>query len=162
MVKQCSKCKKVLSFDNFNKKSSGKYGIEAICKTCRSEYSRAYRARPEVKKLLAEHHKGYRSGYIKTFKGKAARWRWHRSDRVKRRNLGTDMFYVSDKDIKRLMRSSCFNCNSNERLEVDHVIPLTLGGRHSIGNLQVLCHYCNRAKFNKLPIQFRVQAGSEA
>lgn len=33
-----------------------------------------------------------------------------------------------------------------EKLEIDHIIPLAKGGRNDIGNIQLLCRFCNRSK----------------
>lgn len=40
----------------------------------------------------------------------------------------------------------CSVCGSTERLEVDHVVPLSRGGTHDPGNLRVLCGTCHRRK----------------
>lgn len=43
----------------------------------------------------------------------------------------------------------CKNCMSVENLQIDHKIPLTLGGYSNIENLQLLCHSCNSRKSNR-------------
>lgn len=43
----------------------------------------------------------------------------------------------------------CLACGSTGRLEVDHVVPVSLGGSNTIANLQPLCPDCNRAKGTK-------------
>ena len=43
-------------------------------------------------------------------------------------------------------RGRCVKCDSNQRLEFDHVIPLALGGANTARNLQLLCETCNRSK----------------
>jgi hypothetical protein len=43
-------------------------------------------------------------------------------------------------------RGRCVRCGAQERLEFDHVIPLSLGGANTARNLQLLCEPCNRAK----------------
>jgi hypothetical protein len=40
----------------------------------------------------------------------------------------------------------CVKCGSNQRLEFDHVIPVSLGGANTARNLQLLCETCNRSK----------------
>lgn len=44
----------------------------------------------------------------------------------------------------------CVQCGSNENLEFDHIIPLTMGGANTARNLQLLCEPCNRAKGGNL------------
>lgn len=45
----------------------------------------------------------------------------------------------------------CHNCGSTDKLEIDHVIPLSRGGTNDDGNLQILCKSCNCKKHDKLP-----------
>lgn len=44
----------------------------------------------------------------------------------------------------------CANCESEDNLSIDHIIPRSLGGSHDESNLQVLCRKCNSSKNNKL------------
>ncbi len=56
-------------------------------------------------------------------------------------------------------KSRCALCGAtkNERvLDVDHIIPRSLGGKTEYSNLQVLCSKCNRSKGNKDKTDFRV------
>lgn len=51
----------------------------------------------------------------------------------------------------------CLCCGKSEpeiKLTADHVIPLSLGGRNDITNLQPLCHSCNSSK-NAKHIDYR-------
>lgn len=44
----------------------------------------------------------------------------------------------------------CVNCKTTEYLTIDHIIPLSKGGRNNINNLQTLCHDCNQKKADKI------------
>jgi len=46
--------------------------------------------------------------------------------------------------------SVCVLCESSEKLNIDHIIPITLGGKNDTSNIQILCSKCNIKKSNKL------------
>jgi NMD protein affecting ribosome stability and mRNA decay len=47
---------------------------------------------------------------------------------------------------------TCCYCGSMENLEIDHIIPISKGGREDESNMQVLCKKCNMSKFNSVNI----------
>lgn len=48
-------------------------------------------------------------------------------------------------------QSCCVNCKSQFALELDHIIPIALGGESDAGNLRLTCRPCNqRAGWKKL------------
>ena len=50
----------------------------------------------------------------------------------------------------------CAYCQTPcESLEMDHVIPLSRGGRHALANILPACPSCNRRKSSKLLIEWR-------
>ncbi len=57
--------------------------------------------------------------------------------------------YIPD-DVKdavwRRDEGRCVKCKSNERLEFDHIIPVSKGGSNTKRNVQLLCEKCNREK----------------
>jgi len=48
----------------------------------------------------------------------------------------------------------CRRCRTAIRLEMDHIIPVSKGGKTEESNLQILCRRCNRAKSRKLTPRF--------
>ena len=44
----------------------------------------------------------------------------------------------------------CVKCGSQERLEFDYIIPVSLGGSNTERNIQLLCEPCNRQKSNSI------------
>lgn len=49
----------------------------------------------------------------------------------------------------------CTYCGSADRLECDHVMPLSLGGTNAEANLVTSCQACNRRKAAKHPLAWR-------
>ena len=53
----------------------------------------------------------------------------------------------------------CAYCSSMENLEIDHIIPLSRGGREDEDNMQILCRQCNRKKFNSVDFRDFITIG---
>lgn len=79
----------------------------------------------------------------------------NRSQRRRARLSQCETFVILDKEIRRLRNSPCNVCGSKENIHLDHIIPITRNGRHSIGNLQPLCQHCNCSKNDKLMAEWR-------
>lgn len=45
--------------------------------------------------------------------------------------------------------NQCIECKSTKELQIDHIIPFSLGGKTTEDNLQTLCKTCNCSKGNK-------------
>lgn len=54
-------------------------------------------------------------------------------------------------------RGRCFYCDVvlSPKYHLDHVVPLSRGGLHSIGNLVIACISCNCSKRNKFIVEWR-------
>jgi hypothetical protein len=67
---------------------------------------------------------------------------WHAICRVERGKVSNKMrFAVYNRDGNR-----CRKCGSTRDLEVDHIYPISKGGKSTFDNLQTLCHRCNIEK----------------
>jgi len=92
--------------------------------------------------------------YRKTEKGKLVK----RLDSQLRRNktLG-----VIDKIawLKKLRAfgGKCAKCGSSEKIQIDHIVPISRGGTNHITNLQPLCSHCNASKGSKIKDEEKVR-----
>ena len=49
----------------------------------------------------------------------------------------------------------CVACGSGDRLEIDHIVPVSRGGSSRDTNLQTLCRVCNAIKRDLMPWEWR-------
>ena len=49
-------------------------------------------------------------------------------------------------EVWRRDEGKCVDCGSRERLEFDHIVPLSKGGSNTARNLELRCESCNRRK----------------
>ena len=117
-------------------------------------YDNAYRKLEERRIKKAEHARAARLLNPEPERLRAARRR--------ARRLGNGWFKVTIRDLERMARRydmACGYCQSGftetNPLEWDHVIPVSRGGRHSIGNLIPACRSCNRNKQVKFVTEWR-------
>lgn len=88
-----------------------------------------------------------------------------RAEKAKRRAaiLGGGGTHTA-KDVRSLLASQrwrCVYCKGSIRdsHEVDHIVPLALGGSNDKTNLQMLCGTCNRQKGADHPVDFAQRVG---
>jgi hypothetical protein len=53
-------------------------------------------------------------------------------------------------EVWRRDEGRCVDCGSRERLEFDHIIPLSRGGSNTARNVELRCEVCNRKKGAKI------------
>ena len=142
-MRRCSKCKVVKSADEFP-------NTRSQCRSCRNAQQRdRYKNDPE-----------YRANSIK----KAQEWtykEYHTNPEFRRkwiaymyariRNAEKDGT-VTERSLGILLDTwtgVCPRCNKEAAPTIDHIVPITKGGKHSIDNLQLMCGPCNASKGNR-------------
>jgi hypothetical protein len=72
-------------------------------------------------------------------------------------NEGAGRRILANRNIKKVREKimkrynyKCNYCQTDKRLTIDHIIPITKGGSDYKSNLQVLCLSCNIKKSNKI------------
>lgn len=167
-MKICSRCKQSLPLSAFGKCSSKKDGLMSYCRACMLDYNRERMKNPEYSKRHTEWTNEYRrkrrakpGGRDKEYKRE--RLRYHTDEEVRRRILANSMlqyarrqsaegdgFSLDEWDaLCSHYGNRCLACGANTNLTVDHILPLSKGGKHELSNVQPLCKSCNCRKHDK-------------
>lgn len=158
--KTCSKCGEIKPFDQFRVSRQRKDGRQCYCRSCHAKANSVWRSKHRARHLatVRKWHSDNRD------KSRAANRAWTANNRKRRRNIdqarrtrlnNNGVFLVLDKEIRRIHGSPCANCGAKDNITVDHILPISRGGRHSIGNLQPLCKPCNSSKKDRLMVEWR-------
>lgn len=58
--------------------------------------------------------------------------------------------FIKKKNIRHFIfkrdEYKCLKCHNADRLAIDHIIPISKGGKNTLSNLQTLCTSCNSKK----------------
>jgi 5-methylcytosine-specific restriction endonuclease McrA len=160
--KQCTKCGEWKNKDQFNKDKNRKDGLFPWCKTC---------SRANTQKHVDAHLEEYREKARKWAEDNRERSRaktrtWYNNNKEKA--LQYAYTYVENRRARKVANggkvtkgewealknkygNKCIapGCNRTD-VTMDHVIPLSLGGAHSIENIQPLCGFHNSSKQTKV------------
>lgn len=63
-------------------------------------------------------------------------------DQVRRTAIASEV----RREVWRRDQGQCVQCGGRERLEFDHIIPVSEGGSNTARNIELLCEQCNRQK----------------
>jgi 5-methylcytosine-specific restriction endonuclease McrA len=167
-LKQCTGCKEWLpiteEYFHSDKRPNhpNKIPFTSKCKTCANALvkkdpwqSRNREQSREIKRRWEENHpdrvkdaaKKYRS------KHKTTRQAGLRNYRAKKNNNGGTHTAQDIQLLYKQQKGKCYYCSKKvgERYDVDHVIPVSRGGRNDISNLVIACKPCNQSKGGRMP-----------
>lgn len=80
------------------------------------------------------------------------------ASRRRARKRQAERLTITKKDWLRLVsrfRSCCAYCAERKPLTMEHVVPLSRGGRHAIGNILPVCFSCNSSKRDRFITEWR-------
>lgn len=105
------------------------------------------RMRAYHRKSRAKNPNSYRETHRKYWaKNPGLRRLWCANRRARLRASGGVVTVEQWERLKARYGNVCLCCQRPSPLTLDHVIPISLGGQHEIGNIQPLCLRCNSAK----------------
>jgi len=162
---QCKSCQKIgnLKYRAAHLEKASAYQAEyragRLEKT--SDYNRKYRAKNSRKASV--YQRRYRAMHAEKISAYKSEWKRVNPEAVQlqghrrqARKLGNEVFAVTVKELMRLKAHPCYLCNSAKSTTIEHIIPVTKGGRWAIGNLLGACGPCNSSKFNKYLVEYRM------
>jgi 5-methylcytosine-specific restriction endonuclease McrA len=92
-------------------------------------------------------------------------WRAKNKDKVAEQNRNikakrrkAERLTVTKKDWNKLVayyRGCCAYCGAKEKMTMEHIVPISRGGRHSIGNLLPVCMTCNVKKNYRFIVEWK-------
>lgn len=83
--------------------------------------------------------------YRKTEKAREVR----RVNKAARRAAYRERFSITDWMSLKTRFGGCAKCGA-AKVEIDHIVPISLGGRNTIDNIQPLCRSCNSSKGTRI------------
>ena len=157
--RKCSKCGKPKTLSEFGRHPKGYLWLRSQCTSCRVSNGRDYRGRNR------EWHRDYKRRYNREHADDRRAYRARtrplaRVHEAARRTAkrSTDPFSPSDLWASWEDRGifACFWCERDvsSGYHIDHVYPLSRGGRHVVPNLVPACVDCNLAKWAHDPWEF--------
>jgi len=174
-TRTCTICKNTKPLARFILDKRKPDGYRHQCKDCHNLRSARYsqnnpEKRAESKRQSYQNHKHEIAKYSRNYYQanrdicleRGNNWRkanpekaYDRYNRRRTRLSQAETFYIRPIFLKRLYASPCVACGGRNKITMDHVVPISRGGRHSEGNLQPLCLSCNSGKCNKLWVEWK-------
>lgn len=168
----CQKCGARKSLDEFHYDKKAPLGKRKECKVCRRNRENArYAERPEYYRDKyridrANNRERYRAVDL-------ARYERHREERIERATEGVHIRRarmaaagyepgISRSSLRKLDGDLCCYCEGqmvfgtfargerpSNMATIEHVIPVSLGGSHTLGNCALACWRCNSSRSNR-------------
>lgn len=152
--KSCASCHKFFTFDLFASNKRGLGGLSAYCKVCaKKKYYNPERA----KFLSYKWREKNRSHYLT--KHRIAQFNRKRKAKAQCDKTLTPEVVAIIYD--QIICAYCKNFTPIKLRTIDHVIPLSKGGLHSIYNVTMCCKSCNSSKRDMEVDEFIIQIRNE-
>lgn len=170
--KKCKACKEVKSVSEFHKDSYSPDGFGRLCKICNTRKACDWikthpeRAKENMRKAAKayairnpDRHIIYHAKYRIHINHRISMWQKNNRAkcvvkvqryRAKKRSAGGTFTLAEWMELRKQFDNRCAICREVKKLSVDHIIPISKGGKNDISNIQPLCMDCNRKKSNKI------------
>lgn len=141
--KCCSVCKEVKPSDDFYRTNKHLDGLYSRCKDCHNE--RAAPGQAKYRTVNQERVQGWLREWNRT--NQEARRVINHRRRAAKHAVESNFTRKQWAALKEAYEHCCAYCGKpSQRLTIDHVIPLSKGGPHTIQNIVPACNPCNSSK----------------
>lgn len=175
-MRVCSTCGIGKTIDNYYVSDKHADGYWVRCKDCHHALTKKYRetrkaeiyardqewrkANPEK---IREYNRRSKERNPEGLAENTRRWQRNNPDRVREfshrrrtRKKNNGIYKITQRELDRLYASPCAYCGSRENITLDHVVPISKGGTHGVGNIVPACRFCNFSKRDRLLIEWRI------
>lgn len=79
----------------------------------------------------------------------------------RRKQGGGKLKWAEVKKLLEVQKYKCMNCGAciKKKSHADHIVPVAMGGKSVISNMQMLCPPCNIRKSDKHPVDWAMENG---
>ena len=167
-MKTCTKCGEHKTLEEFHRHKGEPDGRQWHCKVCRNGYNRDNREKySEYQRSYVKANKekkvAYHKAYYAATKEKRAEYQkaWRASNKEKRRDAKRRHRANKACAVPQPWKKSecpetlCYWCGvdlSTVKVELEHLMPISLGGEAKPYNEAPACRDCNRSKKDKHPL----------
>lgn len=152
-TKICSRCGQYKPVSEFYLCPSAKSGYRCACRVCEALSTRQKFQKDPQKQRDQRKQRRLRPDYKPP--PSAKNWKKAHPEKVaeeyqrRRKREIVNGNRLSPKDRKEIFEKyggRCLSCGTTEKIGIDHIVPLMLGGKNDLSNIQLLCCRCNSRK----------------
>jgi 5-methylcytosine-specific restriction endonuclease McrA len=172
--RRCAKCGCTKAIDLFGRDKSRKDGLACWCKDCLNANSRKYHE-ANRDKYVERHRRWYSENPPNraVVSERTRIWRASNPEHArmltkngKHRRRARTQGGLTASDLRAWLIAQpkvCHWCGVQcKQCEIDHIVPLSRGGKHERSNLTIACPTCNRKKGARCPVEFAQSIGRSA
>lgn len=177
--KRCPRCSKSKPLIEFNRNRSSRDGLARWCKACSKAYKLEYRARPAVRERERAYDAARHEAQKDQIHARQAEYRernaehitarqsahnaanphlaWVRNYRHRVTVLGLTpvIEHFTKADVIARYGDHCTYCEVGPFEQLDHDLPVSRGGPHTLENVRPACIPCNLSKFNRTATEWK-------
>lgn len=182
-MKPCKKCKETKPVDSFHKWSLSKDGKADWCKSCRSAHSKKPDIRQADKERYKQWYEANKPKALASSKqwqhDNREKYRANMRKAARKAYAANPLKFINRAHEARIERWAIYDSAENpiteqqwadrlvefedccaychkpsERLQQDHIQPISKGGQHTYDNVVPACAFCNASKGSKSLLEF--------